>query len=256
MNAIDKDHYSMSQEDYKKFLDEFNSKKQGFHTFSLLMQKEPGGEITSHVRVNQPCYGEMRKYGEISTLPSTSKPSDLHHPFPEGRPVAVMVHSNYLATKMQAFDSKSPWIKGFGSIDNIIFHHDKNIFTLIDTRIDPSVFVLMLRNIRSLDNLDSRIDKDKNNYYYKYLWSPFYNNIFSDFRLFCNQSPINASGGTWYDGYDYNRWWNESLFITLKDIPDFDKDVYFQRDLIDMSSPYIGNKIKDWTLAEKEIRGL
>lgn len=223
---IKKDHYEISASQYQVFLDNFLSEMKEYGdyrtNFSLLMHSAPDGEITQYNRCNEPCFGGMRRYGASSTLPNTHKPGDLLHPFPSGKPVAVMVYVPSLPYCLPAFGPRSPWISGFGSMDNIIFHMDHKVLTLIDTRIDPSVFVNMLRSIRGIGK-GNKLSANESDPYYTHLWVSSYQNYsFADFELFCKQSPINASGGTWYDGFDYNRAWNESLFVTLKDKPNFD----------------------------------
>ena len=62
------------------------TKATGTYCYVLVMEQD--GEEKFFPRFNQPCYGEMRIYRKGGW-----KPGDLHHPFPDGKPLGVAVRT-------------------------------------------------------------------------------------------------------------------------------------------------------------------
>jgi hypothetical protein len=133
-------------------------------SWSIIMEKD--GELRVFDRPNQPCYGELRVYGEDCVNEdqrSVIKPSDLDDPFPEGTPVAVGVAMDNPAGFPDAVENynfvlglfldpeKSPWRKALKSFETTTNPHGSIDGLIIkDTNIDPTVMVnlfMMLRNI-------------------------------------------------------------------------------------------------------------
>lgn len=114
--------------------------------FALTMQQK--GRRVTLKRQNQPCYGELRKYkkshGEEYTNPLPEddyRPSDLHHPFPSGTPLALATSFRYMRQGWSGhvgekvffdcvkareeildfvFSDQSPWRVGLGTGDIIL----------------------------------------------------------------------------------------------------------------------------------------
>ncbi len=193
-------------------------------------------DYSFHPRYSMPCYGELRKYKRTHPEDYTSsenKPTDLHYPFPEGHPAALGLNlppseKNEEVYK-DLFSNESPFINGFRSKDNVLFIRKESGvpgpiigFVVKDLEIDPTVLVNLLKFTRYnlalpysrlreagatiqealgiiyLNNgMDPMYSTNKNSGY----WTPA---IFSAKRWF-SQNPIDLSGGTLADRFDYNR---------------------------------------------------
>jgi hypothetical protein len=122
-----------------------------------------------YIRQNQPCYGELRKYESTHrgdcTQPANPKPTDLHHPFPEGTPTGLVVpfHSyletlypelaegeaNDLFETMYSVDS--PWARGFGK--EVSFVKKNNSIVAVkfsDLALDSTILVNSLKVMQNL----------------------------------------------------------------------------------------------------------
>lgn len=224
---INHSHYSLSKKEYNTFFQNTLSSlsNSGNYQYSLVMLEDD--KLVQHIRNTEPCYGGMRKYrvthGKLCTLPKTQKPNDLYHPFPNGKVMMCFVRLSPIRFELMRLltEPRSPWVNGFGSPDNVIFHDKEKIICLTDTRIDPSVFVNMLRYSFNF-NTEEKIENNPE-FYYSYLLSPvltgYTRGMYAhkvDFRNFMSGKTLDITGGTWYDGYDYNRLWNEQLFANLK----------------------------------------
>ena len=114
----------------------FNGNQNTAYHFMIITEED--GKREFHERLQEPCYGGLRKYkathGEEAT-DDHSKPGDLRHPFPKGEPVGLCVTFNSYDNKLSeeferlvrfAFSDQSPMIKGFLSSKNIEFtRHSK-----------------------------------------------------------------------------------------------------------------------------------
>jgi hypothetical protein len=113
-------------------------------------------------RWNQPCQGgELRKYasvhGKECTQPLSGKPGDLHHPFPEGNPVAVGVRfyggafqEKYEDILQHLFSQSSPYRRGVGQAR--LVKDGSNIVGAVieDTKkVDPTAMVNLFQFINS-----------------------------------------------------------------------------------------------------------
>lgn len=200
-----------------------------------------------HVRENQPCYGELRKYesthpGEC-TQPHNPKPGDLHAPFPVGTPIALALR--FLSTPSKdnnvwleyLFGSESPWRNGIGNVEFI--RRDGNIAGMImnDTKIDPTVLVNALKQVNSLGvksdsftrllelglNMDEAIllrlicDPEKGFQRVNTYSMP---KLFSLKRYF-GKNPLDLTGGTLFDRIDYNRTDMGNVFMATGKGTDF-----------------------------------
>lgn len=140
--------------------------------FTLAMRGEDG-EVTLHERINQPCYGELRKYKSIhddATQPEY-RPGDLRHPFPSGTPEALaiglpdwhygeydansgkVIPKNFVSENQKFFDfilsDRSPFVRGFGGEKNIEWSEGQKGFVLLSLDIDPTVLVNLLKFFQS-----------------------------------------------------------------------------------------------------------
>jgi hypothetical protein len=131
-------------------------------SFAFLMQD--GDKLEYVARMSQPCYGEMRPYGE-GTLPANaadiSKPRDLHWPFPDGNPLAVAlplvgqyskdtskpeIHNAFIEA---AIGPLSPWRNACRDV--ITVSNDNGLITGLifqDTHVEPTVLVSLFMNLR------------------------------------------------------------------------------------------------------------
>ena len=118
-----------------------------YYSFGIFNQKKDG-TVKFYKRINQPCWGELRcHYKDIG------KPSDLHSPFPLGKPVglAICLGSYYNQELVKwILSDESPWRSCFGEGREIITKDDGKILGFIqrDMDIDPTVFVSHLLNMR------------------------------------------------------------------------------------------------------------
>ena len=196
-----------------------------------------------HPRFSQPCVGgETRKYasthGGFATRPE-EKPTDLYDPFPEHGMIKGIAFTVCAVQNKKLFDiffgDESPFIRGFGSKINISVSHGKKCVIGIGQHhmvIDPTVMINLIQIWRSIndsgdtknlfnkfreagfkdreialvayyDSLANSIRIPQGNYYHPSLLS---------FRRFLNADPHDLTGGTYGDGYDYNRRDIQDLF--------------------------------------------
>jgi hypothetical protein len=204
-------------------------------------------DYSYHPRFDQPCQGgETRKYTGFNkdvTQPHNKKPSDLYHPFPEGKPSAISFPlggvkrgKDYNEPFFKAmFSNESPWLKGFGSSSNVRFMTDDKglaygvIIGVENLDVDPTVMInciQMLKNtsgqsflkltkagltnnealavmMLNRDYVDGSIQRT-----YDYYFPP----VFSARRFF-NQKPNDLSGGHYSDRTDYNRTYVQDVFL-------------------------------------------
>jgi hypothetical protein len=110
--------------------------------------------ITYHVRLDQPCYGELRKYKSTHKGDADwdeNKPTDLYHPFPKGTPHKLWVgfYADILKEEAELIfmDPDSPWrsgVKNPGLIPSIRKEgYVSGLYTW--TEINPTVLVQALR---------------------------------------------------------------------------------------------------------------
>ena len=204
-------------------------------------------DYSYHPRFDQPCQGgETRKYGSTHpdcTQPHNSKPGDLHHPFPAGRPSAIsfpLSGVEYASADNEAyfnamFSKNSPWIKGFGSPDNIrLLRNDKNlpygvIIGVKNLNVDPTVMINCIQMLRNSEGSSfNKLVKDgftdnealavlmlnqgcagpevrlTSDYYFCPVFSA---------RRFFGQKPNDLSGGYYSDRTDYNRTYVQDVFL-------------------------------------------
>lgn len=206
------------------------------------------GEFTYdyHYRKSMPCYGELRKYKKTHeadcTQPNNHKPGDLHYPFPEGHP-AALVFPNYAywggtpdeTIYNEIFSDESPFVTGFGGRDNVLLSRGANDvingFIILDLEIDPTVLVNFCKNIRyyphqtgamqcgygylKLREAGASIAEAMGIVYANNNQDPLYSLSqhaggyqnparFSVKRWFA-KNPNDLSGGTMADRFDYNR---------------------------------------------------
>lgn len=117
-------------------------------------------------RQSQPCYGELRKYekthkGEC-TQPENSKPGDLHSPFPNGTPEAIVIPFPRITPKSSdtdivfraMFSKDSPWYSGFNDVT--FFMTEKGFIggvIIEDVKIDTTVLVNCLKTMQNFHNV-------------------------------------------------------------------------------------------------------
>ena len=217
--------------------------------FTLVM-RDSKDNLALYRRGSQPCYGELRKYksthGDECTQPKNHKPGDLHDPFPDGTPEALAIGwSPFNGIPKEGalkelidyvWSDASPWVKGFGGKSNIII--DQHGVILKDLKIDPTVLINLLKcmqgwcayqkhDIIKLSNLGLPINKiagfylavrhgggllfpEVDNYTYPQRFSV---------RRFVDQNPVDLTGGTLADRFDYNRTDLSKVFHDPKEVP-------------------------------------
>ena len=194
--------------------------------FCLVMRDSSGG-LQIYPRINQPCWGELRKYKSTHpsdcTQPEDRRPGDLSHPFPDGTPEALAVHKQLQNDRDKfIWTDHSPWIRGFGGVQNIIMHRRGII--LKDLAIDPTVLVNLLKNTSCrtetayFNKIAAKLGAMKalipsiftgveHYYYYSSFPAPdtYTNSMSINVKNIVEQNPLDLTGGTLRDRYDYNR---------------------------------------------------
>ena len=216
--------------------------KEAHGTSFVLAMADDEGNVTIHPRNNQPCQGgETRKYikthGAACTQPENAKPGDLHNPFPDGKVVAIAFpKATFNHTKgfdffhrvrdVVTMSKESPFRTGFKDVRT---HEDGVGFTVGDTRVDPTVMIQGIQLIRNMhysmlpkfskEQVASLSDLDllflaMNWYDVRYECSSgyYWNSVISPKRFY-QAMPNDLSGGTYHDGFDYNRSFNADLFV-------------------------------------------
>jgi hypothetical protein len=123
-------------------------------------------DISFHPRERQPCWGELRKYEKTAkgecTQPSNSKPGDLWHPFPAGKPIAFAVdlttfrgnvwdENTDAIMKFLLDETRSPFRRGLRQVSFIKNSAGRICgFYMNNLAIDATVLVFMLRQVASL----------------------------------------------------------------------------------------------------------
>lgn len=207
----------------------------------LTFEKDSAEPWKLHVRNSQPCYGEMRKY-KIShsdcTQPLDTRPGDLHHPFPEGTPMAIGVKWGVLTSVSKEIAKNifnpitSPWKRGFKKPELLIEGDILHGISFYDTAFDPTVFVHALkffwqvanhhedyRTFREcgLDVFDAciatnvisgyRPTRNFNPYYTAGSFTPRFS-----VKRYKDKNPLDLTGGTLRQRFDYNRKQLNSIF--------------------------------------------
>lgn len=208
--------------------------------FCLVMRNK-SGELRLRPRMNQPCWGELRKYksthGEEATK-EEHRPSDLRHPFPKGIPEALAIHVG-IENSLTEFlwSDESPWVRGFGSTKNYI--KVKRGVILKDTNIDPTVLVNLLKNsgdyrqsnlfdiltARGLTPLEAVFPCIFTGIWQEYIYTKIipspdtYTNAMTiDVDRVLTQNPHDLTGGTLRDRFDYERKDLHKLFHNPKGV--------------------------------------
>jgi len=204
----------------------------------LTFEKDSNEPWKLHLRNNQPCYGEMRKYktthGEECTQPEDRRPGDLHYPFPEGTPMAIGVHWGIYnsvsvakeVAKLLFNPITSPWKVGFKKPELIIDGEVLQGISFYDTAFDPTVFVHALKFFRSisifstptyivfreagLNPFEAMVASNVFGQYHPTRpFSPYYTNgLFTprfSVKRFKDKNPVDLTGGTLRKRFDYNR---------------------------------------------------
>lgn len=226
-------------------------------SFILLMEHSVQGhgryddwaykDYSIHPRFSQPCQGgETRKYESHNpgdcTQPHNSKPSDLFHPFPDGRPAAISfplkghkkTDKNRSEFLWRMISVDSPWIEGFGDPSNVDFLINDDGLTYGYTigvkhlDIDPTVMINMINTISSLTSENyfvllkhglshweavAVLMLNMSQITHVYPTSTYYfPSLFSAKRFF-GQKPNDLSGGFYSDRTDYNRTYIADVFL-------------------------------------------
>jgi len=202
----------------------------------LTFEKDSNEPWKLHLRDNQPCYGEMRKYktshGDLCTQPEDRRPLDLHHPFPLGTPMAVGVrwgvageHAKEMA-KTIFNPILSPWKVGFKKPEILMKGDVLAGISFYDTAFDPTVFVHALKFFRQtalynphcyssfrsygLEPLEAMLAGNvitsylPNNFFRPYYSAGMFTPRFS-VRRWKDKNPLDLTGGTFRKRFDYNR---------------------------------------------------
>lgn len=225
----------LTEEQLEKLTEFNNVDSHNSYSFVILM-RSPEGNLEFHERPREPCYGGLRRYksepgNENLATEDDRKPGDLRHTFPQGEPEGVCVRLSHLrqmgdrqyeqSKKMLdfVFSSDSPWIRGFGSPENVQFTFNKENkitgYILLSSDVDPTVMVNLFRFIINSPKLED-------NYTRKSILSnlvgcpyvsvstagkkniSYFGHRMSLERIFSG-NPHETVKGTWREGYDYSR---------------------------------------------------
>lgn len=221
----------------------YAGKMQGLN-FCLVM-RNPDGNLTLYPRENQPCQGgEMRKYESSHpgdcTRPQDCRPTDLHHPFPDGTPEAVAVKFNTLnpfpeELFRQIVGTASPYRNAgcWGKVWPISHKRFDNwiqgaVFT--NTEVDPTLFVNMLQFINTVSYntwdflMESAVFEYGEVVPIMMLTNPawmvgtvptpysYYFPVNSAIHRIMEGNPHDLTGGTFRNRFDYNRPEIQDLF--------------------------------------------
>lgn len=231
-----------------------------------------GGEIRKYTDKN-PNDKRAVAHGDACTRPESEKPTDLYAPFPSGVPelfghrMSVGGESHQDAIRF-LFSDESPWKKGFGSGGAVEFTEDDkgNIVgvVLLDMAIDPTVLVNLLWIYKDCANKNYQTYLDAGMTRHEAVMSIMmggYSNILQSALLqnntyhyaqhlsvprFMNADPNDLTGGTFRDGFDYNRKLINEIFEEKEE----GKGVIFGRDL-----PGFVKKEGEWN-AKNVVKGL
>lgn len=222
--------------------------------FSLGM-RDKFGSLGIYPRVNMPCQGgEIRKYkeknlgdiravahGELSTRSESYKPADLFAAFPSGIPELFGHRINGSGNKsIEAalrflFSKNSPFIRAFVSPSVVEFTEDEkgNIlgFVLKDMGLDPTVLVNLLWVYKDCKNYQAYLDagmtekeailccmmQGGNVLTCLHATNIYHFPQYIDIHRFMTGDPHDLTGGSFRDGFDYNRKLINELFEDTND---------------------------------------
>jgi len=237
----------------EKFLNDmhrFNLSGTGRYCFSILTRDDLTG-YQLHERPSQPCFGELRKYrdthGIECTQPDDRRPTDLHHPFPHGTPVAVGVKLNGfygpINTETQTseksillrcmFTEGSHWDRGFKDVE-FTLNSKKQVAGLIvkNTKIDPTVLVNALKIAVNTEQPECKLFIQLHDaglsvgdaillarffpHFHEYgigdVGSRIWNFSRLDLKRWKSRDPHDFTRGTLYDRFDYCRKQAENIY--------------------------------------------
>lgn len=224
-------------------------------SFALAME-DSVGNISYHERTNQPCYGELRKYARVESSSYSTpqrahesvtditgknnviKPTDLHFPFPDGKPLGLCVGWKSWTHGMEAEEEyfqytlgpTSPWMRGLFCPANVdILRKDGRIIGMVlkSLAVDPTVLVhfliftsrLMGFGSRSIERFKKIKDMGLSDFEAIMMvltlgdvemggihqFDDYVVNIKIDPRRVRDGNSHDLTGGTLEDRYDYNR---------------------------------------------------
>lgn len=226
----------------EEILEELRKITPGLRGRGFCIVTEHDGQIQIHRREEQPCWGgELRKYkkthGDDCTRPNDSRPSDLHWPFPAGTPVALSYNIKINDQQKDFFDfilsDESPFLKGFRGEVYIEKIHSSKIggaysgFIIKTTVLDPTVLISLINFMThnggpyifwnslvsgGMSQKEATVcsilignkvipqTKDRISPFYDY-----YISVKSNPKRIWNQDPVDLTGGTLHDRWDYDR---------------------------------------------------
>lgn len=225
-------------------LETFLKKYPYSYTYAIVT-RDSVGNLAIHQRISLPCWGELRKYAnthpadQVTQKYPPKKPSDLHYPFPDGKPEALacafpLKQDDEFASwrREYCFGESSPFRRGYqrdflqlamnddGSMNGII---------LTDTKFDPTVLVNMLKRIDVINAFPLKMlfEAGFTDDEVKILLTTVYINTryceiqpMTDYiqGVKCNLNKIltgdttDLTGGTFGDRFDYNRKYMHDIF--------------------------------------------
>lgn len=232
-------------------------------SFILMMEHEVQGHTSEgenkisgykdysyHPRFDQPCQGgETRKYKGFNrdvTQPHNRKPTDLYHPFPEGKPSAIsfpLSGKKYGSKELEQmfdamFSAESPWLKGFGSKENVRYLRNELdlaygvIIGVKNLDVDPTVMINCIQVLRNstasyfvqlveagatpIEALAILMLNHNSIGSIGMTYDYYFCSVFSARRFF-GQAPNDLSGGYYSDRTDYNRTYVQDVFQADKE---------------------------------------
>lgn len=140
------------------YIEDLMTKPEHSTNHTMLFEQPEGFRV--YTRVNQPCYGEMRPYGNHIDYPDSpqvkiSKPGDLHDPFPYGTPVYIGVRLSQAIQDCpfdlsEIFSDISPWRSLLPQMEVRRNQNNKiNAVVMTDTDFKPTPFIGLLMFLRN-----------------------------------------------------------------------------------------------------------
>ena len=203
------------------------------YKYSAVIAIESGDGYIIHNRVNEPCYGFLRKYRERSpNRPNDPRPSDLPRDFPDGTPglLTVMINPfNYEQNKSFVdwyFSPTGPYASVCKDIELVVNKGGDLVGVIVhDTDVDATMLIHLFKYSRYLPTKAASAKKLEISKFNENFETPeeFFTYVMMGFTDFL---PSQSSYNLWYyvhgvpsfetgsfkKGFDYNRPQIESLF--------------------------------------------
>lgn len=220
------------------------------YNYGAVIAIESGDGYIIHNRINEPCYGFLRKYKERSpNRPNDPRPDDLPRNFPDGTPglLAVMIQPfNYEQNKAFIdwyFSPTGPYASVCKDIELVVSKGGFLVGVIVhDTDVDATMLIHLFKYSRYLSKKAASAKGLELSKFNENFETPeeFFTYVMMGFTDFL---PARSTGNLWYyvhgvpafetgsfkKGFDYNRPQIESLFVDDGATPfSFSSDLMFQ----------------------------